>query len=515
MTIRLVVLHTGQSNCLYLNRGEAGSAIPAVGYFAWYWGVGGSPSNGTFGAMVDLVGKATDTGGADYTIGRLLNEANIPCAIIDLTATGTYYTQWDPAEPLADKGREALVQLGVALTALKARYPGDVFEFVHLRNQGTSDALVDNETYQDDWAPGFETWHTELTNQVTTTMGRSYAIPRFIIESNPNQPSVFFPGSIQAAQALAAGDGHLIQLRDDAGYESGLHMIGTSCVITTGLLPGTYSGGGFQWLGTVVAQNYLIPYWRSIMGSLSTYAKNKMVDHVRNVATHTPAATHYVHLYSAGSVPISGNGYAAVSVTNNTTTWPNAASRVKSHGIAFTFPTPTGTWADVTEVRITDSATEGAGNVIASDTFTAVPVSVATGPFSIAIGAFTITAPTNVAAGGFTNAVVHGLLNLMFGGTAYTQLATTYGSYWTGDPADAGTQAGSRVAITQASTWAAASGGVALTSAAITLADQATGTYWAEHDASSAGNLLFTCTRASITGASGSLVAGQLKTTLT
>lgn len=253
----------------------------------------------------------------------------------------------------------------------------------------------------------------------------------------------------------------------------------------------------------------------SAMGSLSTYAKNKLIDHVRNVAAYSPAATHYVHLYAAGSVPISGNGYAAVAVTNNTTTWPNTVGRIKSNGVAFTFPTPSGTWSDVVEARITDSATEGAGNVLASDTFTAVPVSVATGPFSIAVGAFTITAATPVSVGGFADAVVQGLLNRMFGGAAYAQAATVYGSYWAGDPQGAGAQAGSRVAITQATTWAAAASGLAVSSAAVSLTQQATGTYWAEHDASVAGNLLFSAPRSALTGASGTLSAGQLQTTIT
>ncbi len=252
------------------------------------------------------------------------------------------------------------------------------------------------------------------------------------------------------------------------------------------------------------------------MGSLSTYAKNKLIDHERNVAAYTPAATHYFHLYSAGSVPISGNGYAVVSATNNTTTWTNVASRIKANGIAFTWATPTGTWADVTEVRVTDNATEGAGNVLATDTFTAVPVSVATGPFSIPVAGLTITAATNVSVGGFTDTVAAELLNLMFGATANSPRATVYGSYWAGDPAGAGTIAGGSVAITQASTWAAASGGLAVTSAAITLTQQATGTYWAEHTAAAgAGTLLFTAPRPASVGAAGSILAGQLQTTIT
>jgi hypothetical protein len=251
------------------------------------------------------------------------------------------------------------------------------------------------------------------------------------------------------------------------------------------------------------------------MGNLSTFAKNTLLDHVRNKATYSPAATHYLHLYAddALTVPITSGtapGYAVVSKTDNTTTWPNAAARVKSNGTAWTFPSPTGTWPDVHGWKLTDSATEGAGNVLASDIHTPVAVSLAgdTGPIAYGAGAITIT----VASTGFVDAVVHGLLNLMFGGTAYTQLTTTYGSYWDDAP-PGGTQEGSRVALTQATVWGAASGGVSVTATDITLAQQANGDYWAEHDASSGGNLLFYAPRPASVGALGTIQAGQLQTT--
>jgi len=258
-----------------------------------------------------------------------------------------------------------------------------------------------------------------------------------------------------------------------------------------------------------------------VMGTLSPYSANAAINHVRNKATHTPAATHYLHLYASGSVPISGNGYAVVSKTNNTTTWADEAARVKASGVAWTFPSPTGNWLDVVEWRLTDSATEGAGNLLASDTHDPItvgttngPGSTPTGPISYAIGDITITAATNVSVGGFVDSVVHGLLNLLFGGTAYSQLATVHGSYWAGDPEELGSAiAGGSVSITQATAWGSATAGVAVTIADITLADQATGTYWAEHDdADGAGNLLFTAPRPNTVGVGGVIYAGQLRT---
>jgi hypothetical protein len=257
------------------------------------------------------------------------------------------------------------------------------------------------------------------------------------------------------------------------------------------------------------------------MGSLSTDGKNALLNHQHNKATYSPAATHYLHLYSGvgGTTPLAGtgNGYAAVSKTNNTTTWPNASGRVKSNGTAWTFPAPTGTWPDVTGWKLTDNPTEGAGTVLAQDTHTAVPVSLAgnTGPISYGVGAITITLAQSTTGGRFEDAVVHSLLNLMFGGTAYSQLATTYLSYWNIDPRTGGAaQVGSRQAITQASVWGVANAGRAVSAIDVSLTHQATGTYIAEHDASSGGSLLRSAFRPASVGASGVILAGQLYGTL-
>lgn len=288
-----------------------------------------------------------------------------------------------------------------------------------------------------------------------------------------------------------------------------------------------FNGTGSQVQAEALVENVLMPLITSIrsaqtMGTLSTYARNALIDHFRNKATHSPAATHYYHLY-AGGVAVSGNGYAVLSKANNTTTYTNAASRAKTNGVDLTWAAPSGgNWGNVDEVRITDNATAGAGNELARDTFTAVPVGTTagpggtdTGPFSIVTGALSITAGTPVGTGGLVDSVVHGLLDLMFGGTAYTQLTTSYGSYWAGDPQGGGAQAGSRVALTQATKWGVASGGVAVTASDTALTQQITGTFWAEHDASSGGNLLLSTPRPASVGTNGTITAGSLKTTLT
>lgn len=245
------------------------------------------------------------------------------------------------------------------------------------------------------------------------------------------------------------------------------------------------------------------------MGTLSSYARTALVDHVRNKTAYTPAATHYCAAFVAG-VEVTGNAYARAANTNNTTTWPNAASRAKSNGVAFTFPQATGAWGVVDEIRIYDAS--GGGNELGRHTLSStLSPTASTGPLTIPVGDIDITA----AAGGVANATVHSLLDLMFGAVAYTAKVTTYGSYWAGDPQGAGSQASAaRTAITQATTWGAASAGLAVSVAAVALADEGTGTYWAEHDASTAGNLMFSKL---LPGApSGGIIpAGGLRTSVT
>ena len=53
-----------------------------------------------------------------------------------------------------------------------------------------------------------------------------------------------------------------------------------------------------------------------------------------------------------GATEVSGGSYARVSFTDNSTTWPAAASRQKKNGIAFTFPSPTADWTGVGETVV-------------------------------------------------------------------------------------------------------------------------------------------------------------------
>lgn len=227
----------------------------------------------------------------------------------------------------------------------------------------------------------------------------------------------------------------------------------------------------------------------ALMGSLSTYARTKMTDHIRGVASYTRAATVYLRLFLAGT-EVSGSAYAAKAITNNTTNFPNSASRTKTLSGRHSFVMATGTW-QFDEVRLYDAA--AAGNMLASHSLGATESVAAneTYVFDGTSSEIVIVA----AAGGLVDTQVHGILDHVFGGPDYTAKTDTYGAYYAGDPQGAGAQAGSRVQIVNDGTsWAAAADGVTSNLAAITLTIQPTATHWAEFDAAVAGNLLWSTT---------------------
>jgi hypothetical protein len=475
LPICLVCILTGQSV-------RSGDPVGGAGPFpaTQWWGLA-SVAFANMGAGVPV---------ADIRIAETLLAAGQDCIIINISQGSTSSPEWTP--PSGSMWLTFEPKFQAALAALAAeRLAGTVFKFVRCHDQGEREAINGPVLEVSNWAANYALQQAAIEAIV------QQHVPDLITWTRIPLTGGIYSTEIRAQQTLAAGNTTPVN-RDSVAYDvDGIHP--------------TYAG--YSAYGIIQANAILE---LDTMGAPSTYAKNVLIDHFRNKATHSPAATHYLHLYAdAGqTVPLTGgtaSGYAAVSKTNNTTTWPNAASRIKASGVDFTFPTPGGTWPDVCGWKLTDNATEGAGNVLASDSHDPVPVTVVTGPISYAVGAITITA----SAGGLVDAVVHGLLNLMFGGTAYTQLATTYGTYSVGDMQSGGVVAGSRVAMTQATTWGAAAAGQASSIAAVTLAQQVTATHWAEYDAAAAGNLLLTAARPAATGAGGTILIGQLKTTLT
>lgn len=93
----------------------------------------------------------------------------------------------------------------------------------------------------------------------------------------------------------------------------------------------------------------------------------------------------------SGIVEASGTSYARVAVTNNTTNWPAAASRVKSNGTTITFPTAGASWGTWVGIALYDAAS--AGNFLA---YAALSSSQAVGSGvtpQFAPGVLTITSP--------------------------------------------------------------------------------------------------------------------------
>ena len=499
--IRDVIWQTGpsQSNGWGVNPGGSGADLATVPY--WDTLIGTSASV----ALHSLTGAASGGHGKDYTVGSLLYAAGYRPIYVNISRGSSMSNQWIP--PAGAYYATMISEVTAAWAAIRAAYPNDTFRHHHVSDQGEAEARYGYPVPDAAktavimaWADNYALCHAALEATIGARM------QRWVIQTNSLIDFKVLPGVLEGLQLSAADNAtHLINRNPDRGvtYEpDGVHM-DTAGYIKTGEI--------------------FVSQFRQAnpMGSLSTFAKTTLVNHVRNKATYSPAATHYLHLYAdaACTVPLTGGtapSYAAVSQTNNTTTWPAPSSRTVASGVAWNFPTPTGTWPNVAGWKLTDSATEGAGNVLAQHALVAsVAVNTGTGPIGFAIGAITVVAATNVATGGFVDAVVHGLLGLMFGGTAFAPLATTFGAWWAGDPAGAGAQAGSRVSLTQATTWGSASGGMAVTAASISLTQQATGTYWAEFDASVAGNLLYSAPRPASVGSTGTILAGQIQTVIT
>jgi hypothetical protein len=128
---------------------------------------------------------------------------------------------------------------------------------------------------------------------------------------------------------------------------------------------------------------------------LGAVFENHVLDAILG-AGYTTVADVYVALFTAtptaagGGTEVSGGAYARVTVANNATNWPAAASGSKSNGTIITFPTATAAWGTVTSFALFDAAT--AGNLICFGNLSA-SVAVASGQTpEFAVGALTCTA---------------------------------------------------------------------------------------------------------------------------
>jgi hypothetical protein len=104
--------------------------------------------------------------------------------------------------------------------------------------------------------------------------------------------------------------------------------------------------------------------------SFTDYTEGKVADEIFGATAFAAPGTLHVGLHSAypneagSGAELTGNGYARVAVTNNTTNWPNYSGGQKLNGNPVTFPTATGSnWLEAVAVSIWDAPTSG--NMIA------------------------------------------------------------------------------------------------------------------------------------------------------
>ncbi len=163
------------------------------------------------------------------------------------------------------------------------------------------------------------------------------------------------------------------------------------------------------------------------MGSLSNYSENSLLNHVFGSA-YTPAATVYLALCTADPTDAgTGGAMNEVADANNyarkAITFGGYASRKVTQSGVVTFNQASGAWGTITYWSIADSATHGAGNMLAHGAFTTSFSPVSGNTPSVASGQVYVQIDAS-SGEGYTSYLVQKLLELMFRNTAYTQPAT-------------------------------------------------------------------------------------------
>jgi hypothetical protein len=115
----------------------------------------------------------------------------------------------------------------------------------------------------------------------------------------------------------------------------------------------------------VIAVAFLLPTL-SIAGGSSQYLAQSLLAYMfqapgspiaKPTTVYVALCTNTVTSTTACTEP-SGNGYARVAVTNNTTNWTISANTVTNGG-TITFPAATGSWGTITYFQIYDASTTG------------------------------------------------------------------------------------------------------------------------------------------------------------
>lgn len=112
----------------------------------------------------------------------------------------------------------------------------------------------------------------------------------------------------------------------------------------------------------------------TLTGEWETTLENALLDHVFGGGDYTPLATVYYGLISSGTTELSGNGYARVGATNNTTNFPAWSAHATSNGAAIEFGPGTGSnWSAANRLGIYTASSAGS-LIMVSDLDAAVTV---------------------------------------------------------------------------------------------------------------------------------------------
>lgn len=210
---------TGQSNAFHPGAGAIGN-LAAVPYA--YNNYTNSDSGSNF---VPLVGKAGTTGGPDYTFGLGLYQLGFQPVLITLCAGSTYSTDW--LTGVAD-GDTLIAFLRSMLPKAKALYPGALWRWHHVRNQGTTDQRSAFLVVHQAWAGNAALWHNRVQDEVRAVFGAAAVVDRFAVQSFTGMSLSYFNNptahtSEIASQQLAYLGGNAsrrVQV-EEAGYYEG------------------------------------------------------------------------------------------------------------------------------------------------------------------------------------------------------------------------------------------------------------------------------------------------------
>ncbi len=245
------------------------------------------------------------------------------------------------------------------------------------------------------------------------------------------------------------------------------------------------------------------------MGSLSDFAENALLKHLLLEAAYTPAATLYLG-FSTADPTDAATGAAANEVANSGSyartaiAFAAAASRAIAQTGAVVMPLATGSWGTVTHWFIADTATYGAGNVVAHGAFTTSFAVVAGNQRTVASGQVVVSFNASGAGGGIPNTAANSLLDRMFRNQTFT-VSANYLALFTTAPTDSsggtevtgGSYARKQINATGGASpaWNAVSGGAAdnTQDALFTVPSGSWGNVKAGAimDASSAGTMLY------------------------